>query len=74
MSTSTWHLERANQALDEWYTIANQFLQLASKYNNRFGLFTKVNNKSKRDALVSKTLGLIYHDRYKLLLDRCWRK
>ena len=72
MTTPTWHLYEAREYLEGWYAQMNQFLELAKGYG-RIPLCKASAYECKRQALKCKTLGLIFHDRSKLLLDKCWR-
>jgi hypothetical protein len=58
----TWHLEEAKRSLDNWYKGANLWL----KYTPSFGIGKNLGNKR---FLHCKTAGLVWHDRYKMVLD-----
>lgn len=73
MSTPTWHLERAKELLNEWYDRMEGFLR-----QEKFFLDLVIPSKDsanivKRSALHCKTAGLVWHDRYKMLMD-CTRE
>lgn len=57
-----WHELEARAALERWYADWEKFLAMA-----KISMFTR--NDYNRLALKAKTLGIVYHDRYKLLLD-----
>lgn len=73
MSDLTWHLEQAKAMLDKWYDMADISLGLISKYKvTHWSLQGKKNRQDgdcRRNALHCKTAGLVWHDRYKMLLD-----
>lgn len=73
MTTLTWHLEQAKVMLDKWYQITENSLSLIDKYPVTHKLLQtqrhKQNNDCRRNALHCKTAGLVWHDRYKMLLD-----
>ena len=57
-----WHELEAKAALERWYADWEMFLAMA-----KISMFTRKDyNKL---ALKAKTWGIVYHDRYKLLLD-----
>lgn len=57
-----WHELEAKYALERWYVDWELYLELA-----KISVFSsKDYNKL---ALKSKTLGIVYHDRYKMALD-----
>jgi len=78
MTTPTWHLERAKAVLAEWYAKAEFNLSLIDKYKITHVLLKSdkaaLDGNCRRQALVCKTYGLIFHDQYKMMLDGCWRK
>jgi len=57
----TWHLERAKAVLDAWYDRAEMWRDIAKEH-------PWAADDCKANALVSKTLGIVWYDRYKLLL------
>ena len=71
MAELTWHLERAKAVLEEWYQKVDALLfysELAvSRYKSQINI--EGSNQYKRTALHCKTAGLVWHDRYKMLLD-----
>lgn len=73
MTTPTWHLGQAKYMLDKWYQFAENSLALIDKYPVTHRLLQeqrhKQNNDCRRNALHCKTAGLVWHDRYKMLLD-----
>jgi len=76
MKTSTWHLEHAKVVLEKWYGLAEDFIKQANAWDKFFFYPGKGKQEgiSRRLALKCKTRGLIYHDHYKLLLEKEWRK
>lgn len=73
MSEPIWHLERAKVVLDMWYRKKDEFLESALQWQKLLFCSTQVGD-CKRLALKCKTLGLVFHDQHKLLMDKCWRK
>jgi hypothetical protein len=75
MTIPTWHLERAKAVLEEWYDKAEKLIHYAELAISIYP--TKSNHKAanqyKRRSLHCKTAGLVWHDRYKLLLEGGWR-
>lgn len=75
MNKPTWHLDRAKAVLQEWYEKAERLLEYAdlavSIYPTKFN--KKGANQYRRAALHCKTAGLVWHDRYKLLLEGGYR-
>lgn len=73
MTKLTWHLEQAKVMLDKWYKCAENSLAIIDKYPvTHWKLQSqrhKQNADCKRNALHCKTAGLVWHDRYKMLLD-----
>lgn len=73
MTTPTWHLQQAIVMLDKWYKFAENSLSLIDKYpvTHKFlqAQRSKQNNDCRRNAMHCKTAGLVWHDRYKMLLD-----
>lgn len=73
MTELTWYLEKAKDILDYWYKASEQALSLIDKYPVTHWLLQsqrhKQNADCKRAALHRKTAGLVWHDRYKMLLD-----
>jgi hypothetical protein len=67
MDMNDWHLERAKMVLDEWYTRANQYLMLSMEYRKSW--LPSAEKLCRQKALKCKALGLVFHDRYKLLLE-----
>lgn len=57
-----WHEAEAKSALERWYADWEMFLAMA-----KISMFTRKDYN--RLALKAKTWGIVYHDRYKLLLD-----
>lgn len=72
MNIPTWHLERAKVILDQWYKVKDDFLESAEQCQKLIFCNNQVGD-CKRLALKCKTLGLIFHDQHKLLMDKCWR-
>lgn len=69
MSMPTWHLEYAKVVLNEWYEKAEGFLRQEQFFLNLVIPSSSSANDVKRKALHCKTAGLVWSDRYKLLLD-----
>lgn len=67
MTELTWHLTRAKEVLEEWYDKADDYLILAAK--SRKGWLFSTEKECKRRALKCRTLGIVFHDRYKLVLE-----
>lgn len=67
MTDLIWHLTRAKEALEEWYDRADDYLALAAKC--RKGWLFSVEKECKQRALKCRTLGIVFHDRYKLVLE-----
>lgn len=78
MKTPTWHLERAKAVLEEWYAKAEYNLKLIDRYKITHpflgGKKEELDGNCRRQALMCKTYGLIFHDQYKTMFDGCWRK
>lgn len=73
MNTPTWHLAEARMSLDKFYDLANYQLSMVGKYEVK-SIFLQedkenLDNQCRQQVLKSKTLGLVFHDRWKLLLD-----
>lgn len=62
MTTPTWHLERAKAVLDEWFDRAEMWDDIGKEH-------PWAKSACKGNSVVCKTLGLVWHDRYKMLLD-----
>lgn len=62
MTTPIWHLEKAKESLDFQYSEVEFYLNLSSE----FRFFRK---ECRQQALFCKTIGLVWHDRWKMLLD-----
>lgn len=72
----TWHIERAKSSLEYFYTRWEKLMLFAdaatktcnSKFNRLWA------NKYRQAALENKASGIVWHDRYMLLLDcrRSW--
>lgn len=76
MKTPTRHLEYAKVVLEKWYSLAEDLRNQADEWDKLFFYPGKGKQEgiSRRLALKCKTRGLIYHDHYKLLLEKEWRK
>lgn len=68
MTELTWHLDRAKQSLDEWYDRRDAYLELAKTFS-KIWFFRKSFRECKQNALRCKTLGLVFHDRFKLIIE-----
>lgn len=66
-----WHEQEAKRVLENWLDKFDRlmlFAELAtSRVNNRFN--REGANKYRQTALKCKTLGLVYHDRFKMCTD-----
>lgn len=69
MTTPTWHLEYSKIVLKEWYEKAEGFLRQEKFFLNLVIPARSAANDVKLKALHCKTAGLVWHDRYKMLLD-----
>lgn len=67
MTTLTWHIERAKESLEDWYSRADDYLVLAAKCRRHWMYSTE--KECKRWSLKCRTLGIVFHDRYKLVLE-----
>lgn len=65
----TWHLERAKVVLNEWYERMDNSLFAENFFMNLTIPRRALAYNSARIALHCKTAGLVWHDRYKMLLD-----
>ena len=65
----TWHLECAKTVLDEWYLSAEYYIRQESFFLNLVIPSRKYAGFVRGKALHCKTAGLVWHDRYKMLLD-----
>ena len=63
----TWHTDKAIEALHRWYKQAEDYYDLATKCR-KVWMFSAA-RKCKQQALKCKTLGIVFHDRYKLVLE-----
>lgn len=68
MSEPQWHLQEAKKSLEDWYASAEEYLELAEKFS-KLWLFGKSARECKQQALKCKTFGLVFHDRFKLLVE-----
>lgn len=68
MTDLTWHIDRANKLLEDWYDRADDYLALAKAFSKMW-FFTISERECKQQALKCKTLGIVFHDRYKLVLE-----
>lgn len=69
MTELTWHLERAKTVLDGWYEKMDSCLFAENFFLNLTIPRQELAAKTARQALHCKTAGLVWHDRYKMLLD-----
>lgn len=69
MTTPTWHLDKAKTSLNEWYDRADKYLSYQVKFDWLLGM-RGFNKECKQAALKCKTLGLVFHERYKMLLEK----
>ena len=68
MKTLLWHEQKALECLDDSYLCCELYLQLCEVYGRKW--FTRQDMyECKQQALKYKTLGLVFHDRFKLLLE-----
>lgn len=72
MITPTYHLQRAISSLDYWYDYVAWWQHMEKKWSMvKFSsLREDLAKVARRQALKCKTLGLVYHDKYKLILDK----
>ena len=68
MTNLTWHLYKAKKSLSSWYDKADEYLELAKSFRKMW-FFANSERECKRQALKCKTLGLVFHDRFKLILE-----
>lgn len=68
MTDLTWHLDKAKESLSRWYTKADEYLDLAKAFRKMW-FFANSERECKRQALKCKTLGLVFHDRFALVLE-----
>lgn len=73
MEEMPWHLQRAKDTLDEWYAIAETNLRQERFFLNLVVPSEKYAGLVRGEALHCKTAGLVWHDRYKMILD-CQRE
>lgn len=66
MSNPVCHLQKAEISLACWYSDAQWWLDMAKQ-------FVFASRECKQLSLRCKTEGLVWHDRYKMILD-CNRK
>lgn len=69
MTSLTWHLEKAKESLEYWYDKAEGFLRQEQFFLNLVVPCEKAANDCKRKALHCKTAGLVWHDRFKMVMD-----
>ena len=76
MNSLTWHTEYAKVVLNKWYADWEKLLELAelATLKSKSPINKEASKQYKRHAIHCKTAGLVWHDRYALLLDGCWRK
>lgn len=71
----TWHLDKAKTILEVWYSKADALFEYAelaiSIYPSNFN--RKAADKYRATAIHAKAFGIVWHDRYKMMLD-CHRK
>jgi Uri superfamily endonuclease len=68
MTDLTWHLDKAKETLEAWYQRADDYLALAKAFS-KMRFFGNSERECKQQALKCKTLGIVFHDRYKLVLE-----
>lgn len=68
MTELTWHIHKAKESLEDWYDRHHAYLELAKTFNKMW-FFTNSVRECKQQALKCKTFGLVFHDRFKLLLE-----
>lgn len=69
MSDLRWHFDKAKQCMDDWYTDSEKFLRQKEFFLNLVIPATVAVNDVQRKALHCKTAGLVWHDRFKMILD-----
>lgn len=68
MTDLTWHIEKGNESLQQWYEKADDYLILAKAFSKMW-FFANSERECKQQALKCKALGIVFHDRYKLVLE-----
>ena len=68
MTALTWHSDKAKQTLEDWYDRADKYLDLAKAFR-KMRFFRNSERECKQQALKCKALGVVFHDRYKLVLE-----
>ena len=69
MKPLTWHLDQAKECLEDWYRDSEKFLRQKEFFLNLAIPAYDAANDVQRKALHCKTAGLVWHDRFKMLLD-----
>ena len=77
-----YYREKALECLEDWYRIANNNLEIITKYPNSIWYYVvflgktkaKLDAECKRAYLKAKTRSLIFHDTFSTMPDGCWRK
>lgn len=69
MTEETWHLKAAMDTLDKWYQEAEGFIKQREFFLNLVVPCYNAANDVQRKALHCKTAGLVWHDRFKMVLD-----
>lgn len=68
MTNLTWHLDKAKETLEVWYQKADEYLALAKAFSKMW-FFANSERECRQQALKCKALGIVFHDRYKLVLE-----
>lgn len=69
MEDTPWHLQRAKATLDAWYEMAEASLRQERFFLNLVVPSEKYAGVARSDYLHCKTAGLVWYDRYKMILD-----
>ena len=71
MTELTWHLKQAKITLNRWYADFEELMRLASLVDKQKQTIWNIEgaNNYRSAAIKCKTLGLVFHDRYKMVLD-----
>jgi hypothetical protein len=69
MTELTWHIDKASESLECWNKSAEEYLELAKKFREVW-LSKGLERECLQQALKCKTLGIVFHDRYKLILEK----
>jgi len=68
--TPTWHTEYSKVILNKWYDDWEHWLLTAEEWKGMKLSYPNTVAYCNRQALKCKVLGIVWHDRYKLLLEK----